>query len=70
MAAHPARAAGTRWVPVHRGTSTTCQEEAGGPRTGYYGCSSLEGGVGVCVTSQPDAAGTETVAQLEERGVE
>lgn len=47
----------------------TCQEEAEAPRTGCCGCSSLSGGVELCVRSQPGEAETETVEQLEERGV-
>lgn len=68
LEAPPARAAGTRWVPAPHGTSATCREEAGAPHTEYYGCSFPEGGVGVCVTSRPGAAETETVEQLEGRG--
>lgn len=66
--ARPALASGTRWVPAPRGTSATCQEEAGAPRTGCYGYSSPEGGVGLCVTPQPDATETETVEQPEGKG--
>lgn len=66
--AHPARAAGTIWVLVPRETSATCRAEAGVPRTGCCGCSSPEGGVELCATSQPGAAETGTAEQLEGRG--
>lgn len=47
----------------------TFQVEATAPHTRCYGCSSLEGVVGLSVMSQPGGAEPETVVKLEEKGV-